>query len=371
MRPMRELRFDRAAYAANLRAIAERVAPAEVMAIVKADAYGHGAIVAAQTAIEAGIRRLGVADLDEALALREAGVRVPVLAWLLGDEVDVAAAVAADIELGVSSLAQLERIAAVGGAAVHLKLDTGLSRNGVAPADWQRVFARAAELERTGIVRIVGVFSHLSGTSAEDDLVQGSRFNVGVEALAAAGVHPPIRHLAASAAAITQPALRYDLVRIGIAGYGLTPDAALDLGGLVLRPASELSAEVVNVKRVPAGAGVSYGFRYRTPRETTLALVPLGYADGVPRAASGRAEVAIGGQRYPVAGTIAMDQLVVDVGDAAVAVGERAVLWGDPATGAPSAEDWAEWAGTIDYEIVTGVGPRPVRTVVGTVVGEV
>lgn len=363
MRPMRELRFDRAAYAANLRAIAERVAPAEVMAIVKADAYGHGAVVAARTALDAGVTRLGVADLDEALALRSAGIRAPVLAWLLGQDVDVAAAVAADVELGVSDLQQLERIAAVGGASVQLKLDTGLSRNGVAPADWSRVFAQLAELERAGVVRVTGVFSHLSGTSAADDLLQGARFEVGLAALEAAGVRPPIRHLAASAAAITQPSLRYDLVRIGIAGYGLTPDASLDLGGLVLRPVGELSASIVHVKRVPSGEGVSYGFRYRTQRETTLVLVPLGYADGVPRAASGRAEVAIGGRRYPVAGTIAMDQVVVDVGDAEVRVGDRAVLWGDPATGAPSAQEWAEWAGTIDYEIVTRLGQRPVRTV--------
>jgi alanine racemase len=223
------------------------------------------------------------------------------------------------------------------------------------------VVARAAELERTGVLRVRGVWSHLANAGPDETEQQRLRFEDAVAAARAAGLDPEVRHLAASEAAIAAPAARYDLVRIGIAMYGLPPADRIDVAALGLRPAMELAAAVAAVRRVPAGEGVSYGFVHRTERETTLALVPLGYADGLPRAATGRAEVAIGGRRHPVVGRIAMDQCVVDVGDAEVAVGDRVIVWGDPATGAPSAEDWAAAAGTIGYEIVTRVGPRVPR----------
>lgn len=356
--PLREARIDVAAITANVAALRALVAPADVMVVVKADGYGHGAEIAARAALAGGAARLGVADIDEALRLRAAGVDAPLLAWLHGPDADFARAAAADVEVGVSSLAQLDA-ATTAGAGVHLKVDTGLSRNGFAPDDAPAAFARAAARG----TRVGGVFSHLANTSPDEDARQIAAFESALAAARDAGVEPGIRHLAATQAAISTPAARYDMVRIGIGAYGLTPGGGIDPAALGLRPAMELAAPVVAVRRVPAGTGVSYGSTHRTERPTTLALVPLGYADGVPRAASGAgAEVLVAGSRHPVVGRIAMDQLVVDVGDAAVAVGDRAVLWGDPATGAPSAEEWAAWAGTIGYEIVTRLGPRVART---------
>ena len=358
--PMREARIRLDALVANLAAVRAAVAPSAVMGVVKAQAYGHGAVVVARALADAGVDWLGVADLDEALALREAGIRTPLLAWLHGTPADFTAAAAHDIDVAVSSLAQLEAAAAAG-ANVHLKLDTGLSRNGVAAADVAAVLARAAELESAGRLRVRGLMSHLSGTSPADDARQRDLFAAWVADARAAGLTPEVTHIAASLSALADPDPRFSLVRIGIALYGASPDAAVDVSALGIRPVMQLASRIAAVRRVPAGTGVSYGFTHRTTRETTLALVPLGYADGIPRSASGRAEVAIGGVRYPQVGRIAMDQFLVDVGDAEVQPGDEVVLWGDPAEGAPSADDWAEAAGTIGYEIVTRVGTRVAR----------
>ncbi len=358
MTAMREAVIDLDAVRGNLAALRRTVAPAAVMAVVKADAYGHGMVPVARAAIEGGAAWLGVADIDEALALRAAGIGAPILAWLHGPDADFAAAIAADVELGISSLVQLDDAA---GAVVHIKVDTGLSRNGVPEADAPAVFARAAELERAGRLRVRGIFSHLSNTSPADDARQLERFEARVAEARAAGLDPEVRHLAATEAALGGPAMRFELVRVGIGLYGLPPAPGVDVAAIGLRPVMELAAAVAAVRRVPAGEGVSYGFLHRTERPTTLALIPLGYADGVPRSATGGAEVAIRGRRYPVVGRIAMDQFVADLGDDPVAVGDRAVLWGDPATGAPGAGVWAAAAGTIEYEIVTRVGPRVPR----------
>ena len=360
--PFREARIDTDALRNNFEILRSHVAPAAVMAVVKADAYGHGMILVARAAVEAGAEWFGVTDLTEGVALRSAGIREPVLAWLHGTDADYPSAIAADIDLGLSSIDQLERVADLGGAVVQLKLDTGLSRNGIAPDDAERVFARAAELERAGRVRIRGVFSHLSNTSRAEDTRQLELFERLLEAASGAGLNPELRHIASSQAAIERPEARFDLVRLGVALYGLPPADTVDTAALGLRPVMELAGSVAAVRRVPPGSGVSYGFTHRTERETTLALVPLGYADGVPRAASGSGRVWIGGSQYPVVGRIAMDQFLVDVGDDEVAVGDRVVVWGDPATGVPGAEDWARAAGTIGYEIVTRVGPRVPRT---------
>lgn len=357
---IRAARIDLGALVSNLGVLRAAVSPARVMAVVKAEAYGHGAVDVARSLADAGVDWLGVADLVEALALRDAGISTPVLAWLHGPELDVGSAVAHDIDLGVSTLDQLER-AAAGGATVHLKLDTGLSRNGFAPADAMAAFARAADHERAGRLRVRGIFSHLSNTSRADDDRQLALFDELVAAARDAGLDPELRHLASTQAALTRPDARYELVRLGIGLYGVEHSDGANPAALGLRPVMELSGSVAAVRRVPAGTGMSYGYLQRTERETTLALVPLGYADGVPRAASGRASVAINGVRYPQVGRIAMDQFLVDVGDDPVAVGDRAVLWGDPATGAPSAHDWARAADTISYEIVTRVGSRVPR----------
>ena len=366
--PFREAVVDLDAVRHNVRHLAAAVRPASVMAVVKADAYGHGAEAVARAALEGGAGWLGVADLDEAIALRGAGIEAPMLAWLHDPAARFGPALARDIDLGVSSIAQLEAMAdaaaSVGRVAnVHLKLDTGLSRNGIAESDWTAAVARAAELERDGRVHVRGLFSHLANTSPDEDAAQLEAFLRGAAAADAAGLSPELRHLASTAAAIRLPEARLDMVRIGIGLYGIPPygdgTTAAELG---LRPAMTLRGRIAAVRRVEPGTGASYGYAWRADRPTTLALVPLGYADGVPRQASGRAEVAIAGARHRVAGRIAMDQFLVDVGDADVAVGDEVVLFGDPRTGAPSADDWGDAADTIAYEIVTRIGPRVPRT---------
>ncbi|GMA95708.1 hypothetical protein GCM10025881_25320 [Pseudolysinimonas kribbensis] len=247
---MREARIDLSAIRDNVAKIRRLVAPARVLAVVKANGYGHGLELAARAALEGGADQLGVADLAEALQLRAAGIDAPVLAWLHAPDADFDAAVDAGIEIGVSSREQLERAV---GAVVHLKIDTGLSRNGIPPADWDAAVARAAELERTGVLRVRGVWSHLANAGARETERQRRRFEDAVAAARAAGLDPEVRHLAASEAAIAAPATRYDLVRIGIAMYGLPPAEDVDVAALGLRPAMELAASVAAVRRVPAG----------------------------------------------------------------------------------------------------------------------
>lgn len=361
---LREAVIDTSAITANVRHLRQLTA-SEIIAVVKADGYGHGAVRAARAALEGGARRIGVSDIDEALALRRAGIDAPLVAWLHAPGARFAEAASRGVELGVSSLDQLQAAAAAATGdrpvGVHLKIETGLGRNGLAPGDYAVAFAEAARLERIGRLRVVGIFSHLSNTSSADDRAAIERFTGGLALAASHGLAPQLRHIAASHAAIALPESRFGCVRLGIAIYGLSPFADRTSADLGLRPAMTLRAAVAAVRRVPAGQGVSYGYAYRTTQATTLALIPAGYADGVPRAASGGGAVRIGGEVFPVAGRIAMDQFVVDVGDHPVAVGEEAVLFGDPTLGAPPVEVWADAAGTINYEIVTRIGPRVPR----------
>ncbi|UCR88610.1 alanine racemase [Mycetocola spongiae] len=364
MGEMRTARVDLAAIAGNVRAFIHEMAPSRVLIVVKADAYGHGALPVARAAQDAGAHWIGTADLREALALREGGITAPLLCWLHGPDTNFAAAVAADICVAVSSLAQLRAMAAAAGdtaAHVQLKLETGLSRNGAEPHAWAALFAEAAALEAAGTLRVSGIMSHLSNTDAPSDAAQLALFNRGVAEARAAGLSPELTHIAATAGALTLPEARLGMVRIGIGTYGVSPfeDATPTLPGL--RPAMTLGAPVIAVRRVPAGTGISYGYTQRTERETTLALIPLGYADGLPRHASGRALVNINGKNYPLRGRIAMDQCVLEIGEDAVSVGDRAVVFGDPATGVPSAWDLAHAAESIGYEIITRIGPRVIR----------
>jgi len=365
---MREALIDVDAIADNVRHL-RRLVQTPVIAVVKADGYGHGAVRAARAALAGGAARLGVADIAEALALRGAGIDAPILAWLHAPGTDFRAAAAHGIELGISSFEQLQDAAAAASfdrpVSVHLKVETGLGRNGIEPAEWPRVAAEAARLERVGKLRVVGVFSHLSNTSERDDRDALARFHAALEVAARLGLTPELRHIAASNAAIALPEARLDCVRLGIEIYGLSPFRDRSSADLGLRPAMTLRGAVAAVRRVPAGQGVSYGYTHRTDGDTTLALVPLGYADGVPRQASGRGPVVIGGRRFRVAGRIAMDQFVVDVGEHPVAVGDEVVLFGDPTLGAPSAAEWGDAADTIDYEIVTRIGPRVTRRSIG------
>jgi alanine racemase len=342
----------------NIGVLAAAAPGAQVLAAVKADGYGHGMVPVARAALEGGATWLGVVLVEEGVALRAAGIDAPVLVMMEPPPGAGALAKQHDIDVGVGSRASFED-AAGAGARVHLKVDTGLSRGG--SVDWPDLVAAAA---RSG-ADVRGVWSHLACADDPDhpaNAVQVARFADALDVAAAAGITPPLRHLANSAATLTNPATHYDLVRPGIAVYGLSPVAGETYG---LRPAMTLRARVALTKRVLAGTGVSYGHRYVTPRDTRLALVPLGYGDGVPRHATNTAPVWINGNRYWVSGTVCMDQFVVDVGDDAVAAGDEVVLFGPGDGGEPTAIEWADALGTISYEIVTRIAPRVPRVYVG------
>jgi alanine racemase len=352
----------------NVAALRAHVAPAAVMAVVKANGYGHGAVPAAQAAVRGGADWLGVVHVAEALEVRRAGVDVPLLCLMAIGTDDHAAAIAANVDLAAGSADMVRRLAAAAGTAgrparVHLKADTGLSRGGATPADWPAALAAARAAEADGRIVVAGVWSHFASADEPGNPSIDAQLTAFKEALTAAeqaGVTPQVRHIANTAAALDVPQARYDLVRIGGGCYGL---ATLPGGAPPwLRPAMTLRARLVLVKRVPAGTGVSYGHRYTTPRETTLGLVPLGYADGIPRSATGRPFVFARGRRWPIAGTVCMDQLVIDFGDEPVTEGEEVVLFGPGDAGEPTAQQWGEELGTISYEIVTGIGSRVPRS---------
>jgi alanine racemase len=306
--------------------------------------------------------------------LRAAALTVPLLAWLTTPGEDLRPAVSAGVDLGVYSVAELAAAAAAAEqvgvvARLHLKADTGLSRGGAPIADWPELCESAAKLEAGGAVKVTGLWSHFAFADGGPDHPTNSRqtavFTEALEVAAAAGLRPDVRHLANSAATLTAPATHFDLVRPGVAVYGLSPipqqRSPADLG---LRPAMTLASTVALTKRVPAGSGVSYLHRYTTQSETGLALVPLGYADGIPRNATNTAEVLLRGTRRTIAGTVCMDQFVLDIGTDPVESGDEVLVFGPGTAGEPTAQDWAEWLGTINYEIVTRVGARVPRTYV-------
>ncbi len=359
---MREALVSLSAITRNVETLRAATGNVASMAIVKANGYGHGAVPAARAALAGGADWLGVADIDEALELRTAGIDAPLLAWLHDPHRDFSAAVAAKIDLGVSHLGELDRAAAASGNTfVQIKVDTGLGRHGADPREWAEIFDAAAAHQKAGRLIVRGLWSHLANASAASDAAQVEQFALALNAARAAGLSPEITHLAATAGALRVPAARFGLVRLGVGIYGLSPFDDEDSAGLGLIPAMELRATIVATKRVAAGTGVSYGHDYRAERETTLALVPIGYADGLPRQASGTGKVSIAGENFPVVGRIAMDQIVIDIGDAPVEAGAVAILFGDPANGVPAATDWANAADTINYDIVTGIGPRVQR----------
>ena len=362
---MREALIRPAAISHNVGVLAEMAKTPNLLIVVKADGYGHGALTAARAALEGGANWLGTADTTEALELRAGGIDSRVLAWLFGPTEDLSPALEAGIDLGVSSLTQLDQVirAVTPGrpARIHLKVDTGLGRSGADPREWEALFQAAKSAQDSGVVVVVGLFTHLSGTSPEADAKQGLVYEDALAVLDSVGLQPEIRHVASSIGTSDSPALAHDMVRVGAAAYGVPVTPRYHEVGLI--PAMRVSGQLILVKRVQEGLGVGYGHTYRTSSETTLALVPLGYADGIPRHASNAGPVTIDGQRFRVSGRISMDQFTVDVGDSAVHEGQWAVLWGDPAHGEPSANEWAEAAGTIAYEIVTRLGSRIPRVV--------
>ncbi|WP_210591578.1 alanine racemase [Streptomyces sp. GESEQ-35] len=368
--------IDLAALRANVRTLRALAPGAQLMAVVKSDAYGHGALPCARAAVEAGAAWLGTATPEEALALRAAGLPGRIMCWLWTPGGPWREAVEADLDVSVSGMWALDEVTAAAQqtrtrtpARVQLKADTGLGRGGCQPGDdWAELVGAALHAERDGIIRITGLWSHFAcadepGHPSID--AQLTRFREMVSYAEEQGVRPEVRHIANSPATLTLPESHFDLVRTGIAVYGISPSPEVgtpaDFG---LRPVMTLSASVALVKRVPGGHGVSYGHHYTTPGETTLGLVPVGYADGIPRHASGTGPVMIGGKWRTVAGRIAMDQFVVDLGGDEPGTGTEAVLFGPGDRGEPTAEDWAQAAGTIAYEIVTRIGTRVPRVYV-------
>ena len=367
---MRELVIDLDAVAANLATMRARVGKSLVMGVVKADAYGHGMIQVARKLEAAGVDYLGVADIAEALALRDASIDLPILAWLHDPHENFVRAVDAGIELGVANIAQVEAIAKAADhlgrvARIHLKIDTGLGRNGSSQADWPALLKTVHGLVAEGFMQVVGIFSHLSCTSEADDLRQIERFDAAVAEAREAGIEFELRHLTASDGSIKYPQAHYEMVRIGVALYGLSPFVENSSADFGLRPAMTATAQVSQVKRVAAGEGVSYGYLHRTTAESSLALIPVGYAEGLPRAASGKARVSIKGKSYAVNSRVAMDQFVLDVGNDNVKAGDLVTIFGDPSAGVPSADDLAAACDTINYEIVTRMGGRFKRSYLG------
>jgi len=356
------VRIDYAAITRNVQVLAARAPGAEVMAVVKADAYGHGLVDAAAAARAGGASWLGVAQPDEALALRDAGDTGRILTWLYGPELPAATLIAAGIDLSVSSadvlgeiISSARDVQAV--ARVHLCVDTGLGREGAPLQRLDELMALIAAAQREGLVELVGIWSHFAWADQPGHATidaQAEVFRSAVAHLDEYGLTVEVRHLANSAATLTRPDLHFDLVRPGIAVYGLPPVEDPTGQNWGLTPAMSVHSELVLVKDVAAGHGVSYGHEYVTPIPTTLGLVAAGYADGVPRSAGGVMEVDIRGRRYQIAGRVCMDQFVVDLGPVTECVVGDAVRLID--SRGPSAREWALASGTIDYEIVCRFG---------------
>jgi alanine racemase len=361
---------DLGAIAHNVRLLREHAGPAQVMAVVKADGYGHGATRVARAALAAGAAELGVATVDEALALRAGGITAPVLAWLHPPGIDFGPALLADVEIAVSSVRQLDELLDATRrtgrtATVSVKVDTGLNRNGVLAAQFPSMLTALRQAVAEGAIRLRALMSHMvyadqPGNSIND--VQAQRFSEMLAHARDQAVRFEIAHLSNSSATMSRPDLAFDMVRPGIAVYGLSP--VPERGDLGLLPAMTVKCAVALVKPVRAGEGVSYAHTWIAERDTTVALMPVGYADGVFRSLGGRLDVLINGRRRPGVGRICMDQFLVDLGSGQVDVaeGDEAILFGPGTRGEPTAQDWADLIGTIHYEVVTSPRGRITRT---------
>ncbi len=355
-----EARIDTGAIAANISLI-KAVCETRLMAVVKADAYGHGLIQIGLIAEKSGADWLGVALLEEGIALRTHGVRIPILAWLLPPGSDFKAAHTHDIDVSVSSIAAFHEISELKvNARIHIELDTGMTRGGFLD-EWGEFL-----LQDFSHVEVIGVFSHFARADEpgeRQNTNQLNRFNSMVEDLAAIGIMPAIKHISNSAATMKNHNAALDLVRVGIAMYGLSPDVNTlgDSKSLGLKPAMQLRAKLHLVKKVSAGSFVGYGGTAKTEIDTTLGIVAMGYADGIPRISQG-AGVFIDGKRAPIIGRVSMDQFVVDLGpDSTCSTGDWVVIFGDGSQGEYTADDWGQASSTINYEMVTRIGPRVPR----------
>ena len=355
-----EARIDLDRIAANINLL-KGPTRTPLMAVVKADAYGHGLVEVGLAAEKSGADWLGVALLEEAIKLRTHGVRAPILAWLVPPGSDFKQAVAHDIDIAVASIAAFKEISTLPNKPrIHIELDTGMSRGGFHD-EWDEFLK--SDFSK---VHVVGVFSHFARADEPEEqqnVDQLKRFNEMVKDLADIGVNPEIKHLSNSAATLKNSAAHFDLVRTGISLYGLTPDLKNlgDSKALGLAPAMQLRAKLHLVKSVAAHTPVGYGATAHTDKQTKLGVVAMGYADGIPRVAQG-AGVFIDGVRAPIIGRVSMDQFVVDLGPGSQAKsGDWVIVFGDGTRGEYTADDWGAASGSINYEIVTRIGPRVPR----------
>jgi alanine racemase len=371
-----EALIDLDAIKANVAALNRHVGAAQVMAVVKSDGYGHGMLPSARAALAGGATWLGVVQAADAIALRKAGVDVPVLSLHGTPDAPHADAIAHDIDLTAGTPALIGQIAAAARAAgrparLHLEADTGMGRGGAIAADWPALVAAALAAQAEGLVRVVGLWSHFACADIPGHPAiagQLEAFRAAVELAERAGCRPEVRHLANTPGTLTVPESYFDLVRPGGGVFGLstTPGGPPDW----LRPAMTLRARLIQVKRVPPGTPVSYAHRYATERESTLGIVPVGYNEGVPRNATNLTDMFFTrGRRVRIAGTVNLNHVIVDLGDLPAEAGDEVILFGPGDQGEPTAQEWADKLGTISYEIVarfTGKVPRNYSGVTGT-----
>jgi alanine racemase len=371
-----EALIDLDAIQANVAALCHHVGAAQVMAVVKSEGYGHGMVETAAASLAGGATWLGVVHLADAVALRRAGFTVPVLSLLGAPDAPHAAAIRHSVDLTVGTPALVDQVAlAAEGAGkparIHLEADTGMSRGGATASDWAGLVHAALAAEAAGLVRIVGLWSHFAcadipGHPSID--AQLAAFREAVAFAERAGARPEVRHMANTPATLTLPQAYFDLVRPGGAVVGLStlPGGAPDW----LRPAMTLRARLVQVKRVAAQTGVSYAHRYVTDCDMTLGLVPLGYNEGIPRQATNTGRVFLRGRRFKIAGTVNMNQIILELGDEPAEAGDEVVLFGPGDRGEPTAQEWADLLGTLSYEIVTRFTGKVPRTYCGVTVAE-
>ena len=368
--------IDLDAITANAAALAAHVGDAALMAVVKSDGYGHGMVRAAEAAVAGGARWLGVVQLADAIALREAGLTVPVLCLAGAPGAPHTAAIAAGVDLTAGTVALVREIAAAAQQAglparIQLEADTGMGRGGATTADWPDVVAAARQAERAGQARITGIWSHFACADMhghESIPAQLSAFRAAVDLALRAGAEPEVRHMANTPATLTLPESYFDLVRPGGAIFGLSTLPGGAPGWL--RPAMTVRARLIQTKRVPGGSGVSYGHRHVTRGPATLGVIPLGYNEGVPRLASSTAPVLVRGRRFTIAGTVNMNHTMVDVGDLPAEAGDEVILFGPGDSGEPTAQEWADALGTLSYEIVTRFTGKIPRSYSGVTSGQ-
>lgn len=369
--------MSRASAEINLSAIADNLklikgkTNAQLLAVVKADAYGHGLIQVGKAAEAAGANWLGTALLEEGIALRNSGIKVPIISWLTPLGEDFKTAINLDIDLSISSIELLTEVIAAGKAVkkiprVHIEVDTGMSRGGVGD-DWQLFLTELSKTVKANEINIIGIWSHFARADEPGQVMNQAQLNTFEDRIKSAsdvGIKPEFIHIANSAAALTNNSAHKNIIRWGISLYGLSPDIDNlgDSKSLKLKPAMRLKAKLHLVKTVKAGVSVGYGGTAITKSDTKLGVVTLGYADGVPRNANNLAGVFVDGKRAPLIGRVSMDQFVVDLGiNSSAKTGDEVIVFGDGSSGEYTADEWAKASGTINYEIVTRIGSRVPR----------